>query len=285
VANSPQPLKLTLNRWFGDSRLRACSPPARALWIDLLWLMHESPERGILSTTTDDTASLVGLPVVTFMALVGELVLTGVAVRLSDKRLACQWMASEEALRKVYSAAGKRGGARNTVPSTSSVHGKALSTTEHCKAASTTVHGLGVCVQGSGVVQVEAAFTTVQPKALSTTEHCNAPSTTANGRTHQPADVSLFATFWAAYPRKQAKQAAVKAWAKLDPDKPLLDVMLAAVERQRKSRQWVEGYVPHPASWLNGRRWEDEAEPDPGPLFAGPSLDDRLAEAAKRLGG
>jgi hypothetical protein len=97
--------------------------------------------------------------------------------------------------------------------------------------------------------------------------------------------VSLFATFWAAYPRKQAKQAAVRAWAKLGPDKPLLDVMLAAVERQRKSRQWVEGYVPHPASWLNGRRWEDEAEPDPGPLFAGPSLDDRLAEAAKRLEG
>ena len=37
--------------------------------------------------------------------------------------------------------------------------------------------------------------------------------------------------------------------------------MLAALERQRASDQWrKEGgrFIPLPATWINGRRWEDE---------------------------
>ena len=37
--------------------------------------------------------------------------------------------------------------------------------------------------------------------------------------------------------------------------------MLAAIERQKQTAQWKENggqYIPHPATWLNGRRWEDE---------------------------
>jgi len=70
-----------------------------------------------------------------------------------------------------------------------------------------------------------------------------------------------FKRFWAAYPKKTAKQQALKAWQKLKPDKALIDVVLSSLERQARSVQWTKEngqYIPYPATWLNGRRWEDE---------------------------
>lgn len=71
-----------------------------------------------------------------------------------------------------------------------------------------------------------------------------------------------FAQFWAAYPRRTAKASALKAFSKLAPDGALLARMLAAIREQARSDQWRRdggAYIPHPATWLNGRRWEDEA--------------------------
>lgn len=71
-----------------------------------------------------------------------------------------------------------------------------------------------------------------------------------------------FEAFWSAYPRKVAKDSAAKAFARLKPDEPLLRRMLDAIERQKASPQWAKdsgAFIPHPTTWLNGRRWEDEA--------------------------
>lgn len=70
-----------------------------------------------------------------------------------------------------------------------------------------------------------------------------------------------FDEFWKAYPRKQSKTAALKAFEKLKPDGELLGAMLSAIKRQVESDQWKRDggqYIPHPSTWLNGRRWEDE---------------------------
>lgn len=69
---------------------------------------------------------------------------------------------------------------------------------------------------------------------------------------------ALFETFYQAYPIKQAKQNAFKAWSKLQVDDVLIEKMLKAISLQKDSKQWKEGFIPHPATWLNGRRWEDE---------------------------
>lgn len=71
-----------------------------------------------------------------------------------------------------------------------------------------------------------------------------------------------FEAFWQAYPRRVGKADAIKAWQKLAPDVELRARMLAAVTVQAKSRDWLKdggAFIPHPATWLNGRRWEDEA--------------------------
>jgi hypothetical protein len=66
-----------------------------------------------------------------------------------------------------------------------------------------------------------------------------------------------FDQFWSAYPRKDAKADAVKAWGKVDVD---VAVLITAIERQKTSFEWTKQngqFIPLPASWLNGKRWED----------------------------
>ena len=71
-----------------------------------------------------------------------------------------------------------------------------------------------------------------------------------------------FDDFWILYPKKQAKAAAEKAYLKVKPDRDLFEKMKKALEAQKSSFDWQKEngrYIPLPATWLNGRRWEDEA--------------------------
>lgn len=88
---------------------------------------------------------------------------------------------------------------------------------------------------------------------------------------------SRFEAFWDTYPRKAGKGAAEKAFLKYKPDDALLERMISAVEAQKVTEQWQRDggqYIPYPATWLNQKRWEDEAEP---PQKQGNQLSDDLA--------
>ena len=40
-----------------------------------------------------------------------------------------------------------------------------------------------------------------------------------------------------------------------------MQAILAGIEKQKQSAQWTKDggqFIPHPATWLNGCRWEDE---------------------------
>jgi len=76
---------------------------------------------------------------------------------------------------------------------------------------------------------------------------------------------AYFRTFWSAYPRKESKPKALKAFEKLDVDDKLLASMVAAIGQQSRSEQWRKDagrFVPHAATWLNDRRWEDGGNSD-----------------------
>ena len=80
-------------------------------------------------------------------------------------------------------------------------------------------------------------------------------------RAEKPQEItSRFERFYSAYPRKQNRAAAERAFKKLNPDDELLETMITAIENQKKSESWSNGYVPHPSTWINGRRWEDEIQ-------------------------
>lgn len=77
-----------------------------------------------------------------------------------------------------------------------------------------------------------------------------------------------FADFYSAYPKHESRQTALKAWNKLQPDELLRRKIFTAVARWSKSEQWTKDrgqFIPLPATWLNGRRWEDEPPADSAP--------------------
>jgi hypothetical protein len=67
-----------------------------------------------------------------------------------------------------------------------------------------------------------------------------------------------FEVFWEAYPEKKAKRKAWRAWMAAKPRLPDLPTILSAIDKQRLSGPWMAGYVPYPATWINGDRWLDE---------------------------
>lgn len=85
-------------------------------------------------------------------------------------------------------------------------------------------------------------------------------------RSNKPRSISIntettreFEQFWDAYPRKAAKGAAIKAWGKLKVTKDLLNQILVALEKQKKTEVFADmKFAPYPATWLNQSRWLDE---------------------------
>jgi hypothetical protein len=103
------------------------------------------------------------------------------------------------------------------------------------------------------------------------------PSVTPKAETETEADKNppiappkggdVFESFWKIYPRKIGKGAALRAWSKLKEPKSTLALISDSLEWQIKSEQWTRDggqFIPHPATYLNQRRWEDEPHGKPG---------------------
>ena len=69
-----------------------------------------------------------------------------------------------------------------------------------------------------------------------------------------------FDQFWAAYPKKVAKADARKAWAQTKDVRPDIAKLLCAIIAACKTEQWMKSggsFIPYPATWLRGERWDD----------------------------
>lgn len=86
--------------------------------------------------------------------------------------------------------------------------------------------------------------------------------------------------FWSAYPRHTARKKAMEALERLwKADKTSFAVILTGCARLA---EWMRDprFVPHPATWLNGERWQDELpdhrhpdpRPPPGQRLSGPAV-------------
>ena len=66
--------------------------------------------------------------------------------------------------------------------------------------------------------------------------------------------------FWKAYPVKKNKSRAMTIFKSKKLYKQI-DVILKHIEQSTKTdKKWLDGYIPHPSTYLNGKRWEDEIE-------------------------
>lgn len=96
----------------------------------------------------------------------------------------------------------------------------------------------------------------------------NIPPISPSGDSAQDDLSERFDRFWSAYPRKSAKQNAIRAWKKLRPDEALTRQILDAVERFKLDPQWGKDngqFIPYPSTFLNGHRWEDDLSADSPP--------------------
>lgn len=69
-----------------------------------------------------------------------------------------------------------------------------------------------------------------------------------------------FDEFWMIYPKKVAKQDAMKAWKALKPNEALRAGIIADITK-RLDGEWSGKelrYIPNPTTYLHQRRWEDE---------------------------
>ena len=80
----------------------------------------------------------------------------------------------------------------------------------------------------------------------------------------KPDPEMAFDQFWSVYPRKKGKGAARKAFARIRWTPDLWTRLMTALEWQ--TREWSDPrFIPHPATYLNQERWDDEPDVAPEP--------------------
>lgn len=95
--------------------------------------------------------------------------------------------------------------------------------------------------------------------ALNLTPEPNTPPTPKGDE-----DVLMsFEEFWDLYPRKKSKGQAEKAWKALNPSVAIQEHISETLFKASRSQSWLKEsgrFIPHPATWLRARGWEDEVD-------------------------
>ena len=243
--------------WRTDDGLRTCTFAARGLCIELLCLMHHSARRGVLLTAVGEPmpvemiARLTGGRLTEVKKLLAELQQAGVFSEEPSGAVYSRRMVRDEAERQAGMRNGKAGGnptlkqpaatpltpARtpgvNPPPNPQSTEARVQK-----KDPPNPPPGGGMDGAGAG-----------EP----------GPKRQTRRKSSRPTDPPGFAEFWAAYPRRVDRLAAVRAFAAIDPDPDLLANILAGARRYAAHVVGKEPtHVKHPSGWLTGERWGDD---------------------------
>lgn len=223
-------VKFYTSDWRSDPALRMCSLAARGLWVELICLMHEASPYGHLlvnglSPTDAQLGVLVGASPDEIAAMLGELESAGVFSRTR---------AGVIYSRKLTRMAKKAATARN--------NGRKGGNPTLCK--------------DDGNLPPDnpsdkGGLKTQKPEARSQKERVS------NDTLGQKAEG--FDQFWAIWPNKTAKQKAMTAWKRLSmPDRRAAYAAVRDGWFDQWRRRHPEANPIHPASFINGRRWQDE---------------------------
>ena len=225
--------------WESDS-ISGCSLAAQGLWLRMMFVMHTSRRYGYLEVEGKSIPDEMMfrrcgcLSVEEYRGLLSELFAAGVPSKTENGVIYSRRMVRDQ--RERDSAADRQ--------------------RRHRHGSVTPMSQGEVRSQRSEVrdqkSEKEKPTPTPEPPAPSV---CAAP---ALNTLEQETKAAAFDVFWEQWPRREAKAAARRAWSKI----PIAEypALMAGLEMWRKSEQWTRGIVPHPATWLNGRRWEDEVE-------------------------
>ncbi len=72
--------------------------------------------------------------------------------------------------------------------------------------------------------------------------------------------LASFSAWYSLYPRKVARKAAEKAWARIATSPEVIEQIMAGLRAQLQTMSLKDKqFIPHPATWLRGKRWEDSS--------------------------
>lgn len=270
--------------YLKDPGVRSLSYAARGLWMDMLCLMSESERRGYLSLkgrpiSAEGLARMTGGIPAEVVELLAELEESGVFSREEDGTIFSRRMVRDEAFRQSRATNGKKGGR----PSES-----ASKPTDNLPETYAEPTVEPVVILDHNLNQTPSSSSSSSKKKKPPVPNGTSPS----GEALSPKEaLKRFEKFWTAYPRKVGKGAAMKAWGKLvlteDLDRTILDALSSQIASGLLDLRENMEFCPHPATWLNQRRWEDEvgAIESIGPRASPIAVEERTAaiEAYRRV--
>lgn len=237
-----------VNDFFADEKLRECSAESIGVYIMLMCILHKQEEYGTLllkqkfkqnASTCLNFASQLAKQLPFDDAVIArslqELTDSGV-IQIEGDKLIQRRMVKDAALSQKRAAAGKKGGQKRAEKNTSFALANAQA---NAKANCDYDYDNNIYINNN--------IKSINNATKSKKEHI----------------AELFDKFWTEYPRKVAKVKAKKTWESLKPTDGVFEDIMRALHRQKQSEQWRKDggqYIPHPTTWLNQRRWEDEME-------------------------
>lgn len=235
--------------WQNDLALKSCSYAARGLWMEMLAIMSTCEKRGFFmiagrAVTPKKLAGLTNGSEREVVKLIDELRENGVFSEDEAGLIYSRRMKRDQEVMLAAIENGSKGGNPTLIQNTAEnsedrINGGLTPSDNH-------THKLQ---------EARSKNTPIVPTGDADTQDDNGNS---GSETEGPA--RDFEAFWSAYPRKDGKASARKAY-----DKARRKIGHEAIMRAVSA--WPFGdnlrngqdFRPHPASWLNGERWNDES--------------------------
>lgn len=256
--------------WQADELLGMCTLAARGLWIEMIGIMHKADPYGHLVVngrppTDTQLAALARCPPDQIPSLLDELENAGVFSRTRTRVIYSRRMTRDERRSKSGRNAqitGAKTGDKSEIIGTKPPRSRVAQAFDKTvqKTASYRVRDQSPI----GVPSPQRPEARGQRRETERIE--SNPIPLSNGRAQARAvRDSEFAEFWQAYPRRDDRGHAIRAYrsARKQADQATL---VRAASRYAEARNGHDPkFTALAATWLNGERWLDEAQRDGGP--------------------
>ncbi|WP_429497287.1 hypothetical protein ACQUFY_12045 [Robbsia andropogonis] len=242
--------------WISNSNLRRCTHAERGAWLDILCLMHDQEEYGVIRWPLKDIAQAANCPIALVKGLVTKGVLKG-----GDTAVEEEFIYRPKSGRKI--------GDPVTLVSAQAGpfwYSSRMVKDEYVR----TIRG-----ESSRFGDSDGESPTSSPKdapdsspkppfgdgSSSSSSSSNKKHTSPSPGDPLPIGFERFWKYWPSTERKTAKAKCAEVWRKRKLE-PLTDRIVQHVDALKPSKSWREGFEPAPLTYLNQSRWEDAEEGD-----------------------
>lgn len=253
---TPPGFYLYTQDYFGDALVRLMPPDKRLVWVEMFFLMSESPKRGVLLKkngqpyTAAELAPICNCAVDLVEATMRHVVAEEIAsVDRNTGAILNRRMVRDEIKRKACEKAGRKGWKAK-------------------QAKHSNPNQLPLTLEpASSPSPSPAPFPT--PSPVPKEEETHAPSAASVSPVpvvpepppKPPKEVKYspdFEEFWSSYPKQRKKGDAWKAWR--STSHPPVAEILAKLGQARESEDWNRErgrFIPLPATWIRAHGWHD----------------------------